>query len=293
MLFRESSFDDLYTEELARLREVNHCHGTGTKGHPCSDTSPTHPLLKMLDRLKLRPKPYRRPVFRITPDGRLVSATKETWSDAARLASIASRRAHAIHAEGEQQKAKKKQQSAAARAKQDAYYKQQGATAAAGSKALRQHVQDAETQHQKAVAAQAQDLANIHKAKQDAAAKAAAAKKAASGSSSKADAAAKQATAAKYDAQINPLVNDLNRMAAAGQQATPEYRAKYNQYRQLKAAKAQALGQSFGPLAPRAPRTAQTGSRSSRAARGTAPSTASSVGPGQRVQRVTYRSAKQ
>lgn len=35
MVFRETTFRDLFAAELARLREVNHCHGTGTKGHPC------------------------------------------------------------------------------------------------------------------------------------------------------------------------------------------------------------------------------------------------------------------
>lgn len=34
MVFRETTFHDLYVEELARLREVNHCHGPG-HGHPC------------------------------------------------------------------------------------------------------------------------------------------------------------------------------------------------------------------------------------------------------------------
>lgn len=96
MMFDALTFEDILQEERERLREVNHCHGPG-KGHPCQTGTKTKatakPKVKRLwpfgVALTRTPK---RTWPKLTSSGQFV---RETWSDVARAAALASRRAGA------------------------------------------------------------------------------------------------------------------------------------------------------------------------------------------------------
>lgn len=205
---------------------------------------------------------------------------REAWTDAARQASIASRRGRA------KQKPERRAvprgtsdlptsyvaaqaQKGAARAKAALHARRQGRTldpeverANTGTTAsIRGHVARGEAARRAVVAGQRADLAKVAADRaRDEQAKAGRQKArdaAAKSGASKAASDQKKAIAAEHDAKLKPMASKLMQMAAAGQRSSPQYAAAYKAYQRAKRAKAAALG-TGAPEAPEAPKKAKT-----------------------------------
>lgn len=170
----------------------------------------------------------------------------ETWSDAARQSSAASRRSRA---KGPRQKAVKRRTDVAP----EQSTKQL-------TDRLHKNLQTTTDAQKASVAGQRKDLAGITSAKQKAAADAAKAAKASKSKGKSADAEQKKKVAAEHDARLKPMAEQLNALAAAGKKNSPEYAAKYAEYKKAQAAKAAALGKALSVPAPQKPKSTKAAS---------------------------------